>query len=515
MYRIMSSSKDTYITNKVIDNSFTASDANVGKAGTLDLFKLYNESKLPGVTNVTELSRGLIKFDLNPLRKQMNTDLNISDSSFQCQIKLHDVYGGQTTPSNFKMIVFPLAQSFNEGTGRDIVRYSDLGSANYITASVSNGVDTLWNTAGAMKSGTLGDTDIDVIVSGNLSDGEGLRALCVEQLFTNGTEDLLVDVTHVVSGMLANQISDNGFLVAYSGSFETNQKTYFVKRFASRDVSDTSARPKLIVKYNDAIMDNHQNFIFNTTGSIFLNNFVKGHYSNIVGPDGSELTGHNCMTLTLTSGSTPFSKSIAVSQFSYSSAEPFITGVYSASFAISEYETLLREEIVNAASATFVETWGTNDDSAGFYTGSLVVNASERTGFFNTPDRILVTITNLQSSYSNDEKIKLRIYAEDRDRPIKALKLPYESPSNIYNQMHFRVRDFDSGDIAIPFDTLSNSTKLSTDSQGMFFNFYTESLPTGRPYVFEFLVKNDGFDQVLTNVAAKFIIEDKLSNYKS
>ena len=144
-----------------------------------------------------------------------------------------------------------------------------------------------------------------------------------------------------------------------------------------------------------------------------------------------------------------------------------------------------------------------------------MINASERTGFFNTPDRILVTITNLQSNYSNDEKIKLRIYAEDRDRPIKALKLPYAAPSNIYNQMHFRVRDFDSGDIIIPFDTSSNSTKLSTDSQGMFFNFYTESLPAGRPYVFEFLVKNDGFDQVLTNVAAKFIIEDKLSNYKS
>ena len=87
MYRIMSSSKDTYITNKVIDNSFTASDANVGKAGTLDLFKLYNESKLPGITNVTELSRGLIKFDLSPLRKQMKIDLNISDSSFKCQIK--------------------------------------------------------------------------------------------------------------------------------------------------------------------------------------------------------------------------------------------------------------------------------------------------------------------------------------------------------------------------------------------------------------------------------------------
>ena len=44
MYRIISASKDTYITNKIINNAFKAEDANVGQAGTLDLFKLYNES---------------------------------------------------------------------------------------------------------------------------------------------------------------------------------------------------------------------------------------------------------------------------------------------------------------------------------------------------------------------------------------------------------------------------------------------------------------------------------------
>ena len=135
MYRIMSASKDAYITNKVINNSFTASDANTGQAGTLDLYKLFNESKLVGQDSVTELTRALVKFDLSPLRRQMNDDLNINDSTFSCELKLHDVYGGQTTPSNFKMIVFPLAQNFDEGTGRDIVRYSDLGSTNYITAS--------------------------------------------------------------------------------------------------------------------------------------------------------------------------------------------------------------------------------------------------------------------------------------------------------------------------------------------------------------------------------------------
>ena len=46
MYRILTASKDTYITNKIIDNSFRASDANVGEAGTLDLFKLYDENKI-------------------------------------------------------------------------------------------------------------------------------------------------------------------------------------------------------------------------------------------------------------------------------------------------------------------------------------------------------------------------------------------------------------------------------------------------------------------------------------
>ena len=44
MYRIISASKDTYITNKIVNNKFRATDANLGQAGTLDLFKLYAEN---------------------------------------------------------------------------------------------------------------------------------------------------------------------------------------------------------------------------------------------------------------------------------------------------------------------------------------------------------------------------------------------------------------------------------------------------------------------------------------
>ena len=44
MYLILTASSDTYITNKIIDNDYRAIDANVGRAGTIDIFKLYDES---------------------------------------------------------------------------------------------------------------------------------------------------------------------------------------------------------------------------------------------------------------------------------------------------------------------------------------------------------------------------------------------------------------------------------------------------------------------------------------
>ena len=91
MYRILQALKDTYITNKVVNNKFRATDANVGQAGTLDLFKLYDESTLPGTSsNLTELSRLLIKFDLDPLRALTGSILDISHPSFTCEVKQTD-----------------------------------------------------------------------------------------------------------------------------------------------------------------------------------------------------------------------------------------------------------------------------------------------------------------------------------------------------------------------------------------------------------------------------------------
>ncbi len=68
----------------------------------------------------------LIYFDLTPIREMSQSTLDITSSTFRCHLKLSDVYAGQTTPSNFSLIVYPLSQSFDEGVGRDVVRFEDV-----------------------------------------------------------------------------------------------------------------------------------------------------------------------------------------------------------------------------------------------------------------------------------------------------------------------------------------------------------------------------------------------------
>ena len=139
MYRILKADKDSYVTNKLIfstkDALSRSTDANVGQAGTIDLFKLYNVTPVASGTSGIELSRGLVHFDLTELRNMTGSIVNINDSSFKCYVSLKDVYGGQTVPSNYTLSLFPLAKDWAEGRGFDVIGYRDLDSVNWLTAS--------------------------------------------------------------------------------------------------------------------------------------------------------------------------------------------------------------------------------------------------------------------------------------------------------------------------------------------------------------------------------------------
>ena len=507
MLRILSASKDTYITNKIIKNSFRATDANVGNAGTLDLFKLYNENVLSGFSNPIELSRLLIKFPIEEITAMDNDGtIDISDSSFKCHVRLFDVYGGQTTPKNFDAILYPLSKSFSEGVGMDVVNFSDIDATNFITASIVAGAPVPWNQPGAMASGSLGSPNIDIITSGTLSvpGGSSTLSLSPTQFFETGEEDLLIDVTTIASGTASGQIPNHGFLIALSGSYETDENSYFVKRFASRNVQVASLRPQLIVKYDDCQTDRHSDFIFNVSSSLYLRNYHHGNLANIVtNTAGGTLTGANCMILKLESGS--FKKTYNVSQAM--NGRHRLDGVYSASLAVSSFESLLYDQANLTGSITFNEVWSNSSETITFLSSSLTINREGRR-LANTKNQnnLLVTVLNVNEEYIPGEIVNVRVFAEERDRPVVFVKSPYEKRSQIFSEMYYRVRDVVDGKIVIDFDKTTNSTKLSTDRDGMFFSFYTDSLPRGRTYAFDFLIRRNGNDTVIKDAASKFRI---------
>ena len=499
MYLILTASKDTYITNKIINGEFRATDANVGRAGTLDLFKLYDETNIAGETAPTEVSRALIKFEYDTIRSLTGSLIDLNDPSFRCTLKMYDVLGTQTVPRNYNLVVYPLSQSFDEGDGRDVGSFSDIDVCNFVTASYSQGTVYPWFLTGANAIGLLGSSDIDVIGSGSL--GAGIVQLGRSQNFSVGNEDLSVDVTQIVSATLAGILPDCGFRLSFTGSEETDTKTRFVKRFGTRHSRNVFLRPALHITFDDTIQDVHESFVFDVSGSLFLSNYHRSAAANIVsGTSLTPLTGDNCLKLTISTGS--FSKTMSVSQYNNSTSGAGVTGLYYATFAIASADesTVSGSETISSfayksGSITFNEYWHSNDVTLGFYTGSLTIKMPDRTSLSYIPRNPVLKVNNLLGEYSPNDTVKVRVFGLDtnnvQNKPAKSYR---NVKSEIFEEVYYRVIDTDTGKVVIPYEKSSNATRCSTDSEGMFFNIKMSSLPPGRVYHFEFLVIDRGVE---------------------
>lgn len=498
MIKIISASADTYITNRIVSRHLRAKDANVGQAGTIDLFKLFNETDIVGEEEPIEITRALLKFDLEPIRRLTGSLFDPSSSSFKCKLKMKDVYGGNATPTKFSLILHPLSKSFHEGAGRDIIRFEDVDAANFVTASFVGGSAVLWNGEGASAEGAVGRSDIDIISSADF--GSGAVSTTVVQNF-DSTEDLVMDITKIVSGTLAGYLPDCGFRIAFSGSQETDTKTRFVKRFTSRHSTSPSKRPYLEVSIDDAVRDNHANMIFNTTGSIFLQSSIRGNPSNFLsGSSATQITGSNCMTLTLASGT--FSSSYSVSQATIGNIPR--TGLYVSTFAVSQFHPSLFTHLKNAASASFTEVWGSLDGTVGFYSGSIDIKLAESFAYKPQTRSLYARVTNCRAEYTREETPRFILFIEDLDEEVVFSRYPRENNGHIYPNVYYSVKDAVTGDTVIPFMTDTGATRVSSAADGMYYDFHMDALSPGRTYEFRVLVRDLGEDLVLDAVSPKF-----------
>lgn len=502
MYRIFKADKDTYITNRVI-NSVRSYNTNVGLAGTIDLFKLYGATTSGSVSNI-ELTRGLIHFDISELRSMVTAGtVNPSHTSFFAKIKLFDVYGGQPTPSNFVLNVNPLSRSFDEGRGKDVVFYGDYDAANFLTASLATGS---WVFSGCGASGSPGDV-CDFFTG----------SYAASQTFVS-EEHLSVDVTATIRAVLSGTIPDEGFRIAYTAAEETNTYTYFVKRFASRHAYDVSKRPRLIIGYDDSFNDSSSGMRLDTTETLFLFNYDHGSPANLISGS-SYVTGSNslaCRLLLPISGG--FAQYVATGSQHYVGGIAS-TGVYSASFTLLSTNQYIAAALATTGSVIkLTPVWASLDGTVLFHSGSKIsVTKANRTETFLPTNTPVVTVSNLKDTYDNTETPVVRVNVFDRNSPlITAARVPLESPNGllgIASEAHWSVRNISTGEVVVPFDTTYGSTRLSSDSKGLFFKLFTSDFPTEQTYVIDVLLLVGGNRQVHSNASSQFkIVEAQLGS---
>jgi len=498
MYKVAKSDKDTYITSKYIQKKLVTG-SNVGIAASLDLYKLYGNT-YTGNTPNTELSRLLIHFDLKELKNlHAENKIDVSDSSFWCKLSLKDVYAGQTTPSNFKVSVFPLSASFNEGVGKDVVYYTDRDVANWKYSDY--GVE--WYGVGCTGD-CLDDTPGDYIIK-----YKSLGSTESTQTFKTGAEDLLVDVTKIVSATVVGVLPDSGFRVSLTSSLESNSQTYFVKRFGSRHAYNTLKHPRLIYGFDDSVSDDSQNLVFDTDSSVNLYNYVAGESANIVSAS-YDIVGSDSLLLKLvTSISGGFYEDYFTGSQLTLGINP-VTGVYTATVNVPSDDPDIAQKLEMSGSVSFTPYWKSLDDSVCYATGStLTFRRPERTSKSSKSRSYVVTVTGLKSIEPKNSETSVRVNIFDYSSPlIQVVRVPVEMPGIVLKNVYYSVRDVSTGEQVIPFDFDKNSTKVSSDSDGMFFILDTSVLEPGRTYVIDVAVKINGMTQKFVDCSPTFRVEE-------
>lgn len=508
MFKVLRPLKDAYITNRVIDRAPVTS-SNVGGAASLDLFKLYGASfsgSGPSATPNTELSRLLIQFDLSSLRTLLSAQhIDPGDPSFSCRLHLHDVYGGQPTPMNFTVSVFPLSSSFDEGLGRDVVLYSDTDVCNWQSGSFASGS---WFVSGCGRGGGNNSPCDYLTASTLIANTASLRS---SQTFVDGTEDLDVDVTRIVSATLAGLLPDAGFRISFESTLEADQHTYFVKRFAGRTAFNEDLRPKLYVRYDDSVQDDTENLYMDSRSYLFLYNYVRSSPSNLTsGSSLTQITGSNSLILQLQTAASGGLYSLYFTGSQHSRGRFPITGLYSASVLVPSNDARLVPQLQASGSVTFTPIWQSFDGLTTYLTGSSIVALPpQRSATSLDPRNFAVTILGLQGSHRLSEQTTLRVNIFDYTAPYltRYVRLPVELPGVVVRDVHYQVRDVDSDRIAVPFDLTTNSTRVSNDSAGMYFKLDFSNLSAAHRYVIDVLVVTGDNQQLYKAASAAFRVD--------
>jgi hypothetical protein len=441
------SNADTTITNAFRSNlSVRGVSGNMGQSDILEVFSIYGQAN----PSSSELSRVLVQFPINDIITDRANALIPASGSISWFLKLYNAKHGQTLPKDYTMTISAVSSSWNEGYGLDMEEYSDIGYANWNTATSSSAGTSSWTSAG----------------------GGYHTSPTASYFFSKGTEDLIVDVSHIVEQWITGSKTNYGFGVKLSSSHEQAAQSFYTKKFFARGTEFFFKKPTLEARWNSVRRDNRGYFFASSSlasatdnlNTIYLYNVVRGQLKNIPAVGTGSIY---VKVFTDSSGST----TITTTPNTPVTGGWVSTGIYSASFAL------------NTTASEVFDRWFNSTLTTCFHTGAIDIYDLDSQDY-NPSNRYVVSCTNLKSIYYPEEQARFRFFTRKKDWSPTIYNVATSFvPSEIIESASYKLVRISDNLEVIPYGTGSLlHTGLSYDVSGSYFDLDMNLLETDYSY---------------------------------
>ncbi|HEU5118708.1 MAG TPA: hypothetical protein VFT74_19090 [Isosphaeraceae bacterium] len=440
-------SKDTFITNDFRYPNYTRlSGANVGASEELDVFKRAGISGAAGDIASSSLARILMQFDFSQYAA-LTASGDIPSTGVSFRLRMNHKTAACTHPTSFDLVVLPVSSSWDEGRGKD-VDLGDSGFANWVKRTST----AYWATPGG-----------DFAVSPSFS-----------AHFDDGTEDLEVDVTQLVTGWLDGTIPNNGLGVMMTSSIEDDSVyiDFYQKKFYSRQTDFDDRVPYIEARFDDSTRDDRVNMAWGRSGSLYLYNIVGGSYQDLPSNDLYVAVSDASGVLTYLTAS-----------------RGVMPGIYSASLCLPTGSGLY-------SGSVFYDSWFSGSYDYG--TGSFSLTSSlPRQSVSQRP--LTARIRNMRDEYSPEDVEVFEVFFRKQQSILPVFQTAsLGSTPYIVEQAYYAIENDSTRERVIPFGTGSeHQTRLSYGAEGNSFRLFMRNLHSGNVYRIIFLVYEGGRQQVI------------------
>lgn len=440
--------KDNTISNAFDSSLITrAVSASMGQSHILENFSIYGQvSSSDGLS--TEEARILIEFDLTEIQGDITNKVVPAGSSYY--LRLYNAAHAGTNPVEFNLEAHSISGSWQEGYGLDMDDYRDLSYGVGSNWSVRSG-STAWSTAG-------GD------VYANTSSA---------QTFNTGLEDMDLDVTTQVQAWLDSVRPNDGFMIKLPTALTdgSEQRSFYTKKFFARGSEFFYKRPVLEVRWNSATQDDRINFYTSSSlspavdnlNTLYLYNYQRGALTNIPAIG----TGSIYVDLYSEAGGTKLNQCINTP----ATGGYVETGVYTASVCLE------------TTASTIADVWFSG--SVQYHTGSITTKAASALSF-PPENNLVVSCVGSQENYYSKSTNRFYFYIREKKWSPNIFTTATSSPTTeVYENLYYKITRLVGDETIFDYDTTTNSTLLSYDSKGNFFDLDLSMLEPDYTYLIE------------------------------